>query len=70
MPKVLAKDCIVSENSLFSIFIINDMTSPPSEQAPKQRHVWRSGLMKNDGVLSEWNGHSPLRFLPVCCRVT
>ena len=39
-------------------------TSPPVAQAPKQRHVCRSGFTMKDGVFSVWNGQSALKLRP------
>ena len=50
----------------FSAFITKRMASPPSEHAPKQCHVPRSGSTMNDGVRSVWNGHRALNTRPDC----
>ena len=41
-----------------------EKTLPPTPQ-PKQWKMPFSGATVKDGLVSEWNGHSPKRFLPL-----
>jgi hypothetical protein len=41
----------------------NENTSPPRPQ-PKHFQESRPGVTVNDGVVSPWNGHRPLKVVP------
>lgn len=69
-PALLAKIFKLSENSIFSTFIKNLKTSPPSWQPPKQCQICRSGETTKLGVFSLWNGQRPLKFAPVFLSTT
>ena len=49
--------------------MINEMASPPRLQ-PKQWYRPFFGETVKDGVLSEWNGHSPTKDVPLLARLT
>ena len=59
-----------SRNSTPWRFMTQEKTSPPSLQAPKQRHVWRLGSTMNEGVFSAWKGHSALNVRPALRSAT
>ena len=66
-PYLSASRSTVSVKLSPSIFIRNEMTSPPSPQ-PKQCQNWRAGVTWNDGDFSSWKGHRPFIEPPPALR--
>ena len=62
-PSRRASSSIAPTKSTPSVFSTNAIASPPSPQ-PKHLNVPRAGETVKLGVLSWWNGHSPLYVPP------
>src|SRR5512136_2440570 len=62
-PALSARMFSASLKSTPSFRITKANMSPPVPQAPKQCQLWRSGKTKNEGVFSEWKGHTAGEYL-------
>ena len=69
-PVCCARRFNASLKSTFSTRIRKAKASPPVAQAPKQRHDWRAGKTKKEGVFSVWKGHRALKLAPDFWRGT